>query len=439
MNVLIISANTLPMSPVGAAYIAGAALDAGHRVAVFDCLKDQGDEHRFLACLTHFEPDVVAISIPLVTSDIPKNPLKTGFVFTDIRPMLIRLVAIVRQQTDALVVAGGGGFNYFPSDWLFCLDIDFGLVGECEVSFPQFLDACSHEKALRLVPGIIIRSGENMYTRPWQEITSLDAMMPLPAYHLFDTSFYNRMNVPWGMVTKRGCSFGCSYCSSSFAPGQEYRFKSLDRIMKEIHHIKDNTGASAVNFCDTSFNCPITHVKALCRTLTEAKIDIDWRSGTFKPLGISPEFCKLLALSGCTFVGLSIETACSRLLANMNRGYRKDDIRSALDNLGESGIDHGISLVIGGPGETMASIRETFDLVESYPDIKAVWINIGVFGLKRHMENMMPASEKSSPKPGLFEDAWYISPELDPDEMEDFVDTLGEHKNYLVQINTPWS
>ncbi|MCA1793358.1 MAG: radical SAM protein, partial [Desulfobacteraceae bacterium] len=382
--------------------------------------------------------DVVAISIPLVTSDIPKNPLKTGFVFTDIRPMLIRLVAIVRQQTDALVVAGGGGFNYFPSDWLFCLDIDFGLVGECEVSFPQFLDACSHEKALRLVPGIIIRSGENMYTRPWQESTPLDAM-PLPAYHLFDTSIYNRMNVPWGMVTKRGCSFGCSYCSSSFAPGQEYRFKSLDRIMKEIHHIKDNTGASAVNFCDTSFNCPITHVKALCRTLTEAKIDIDWRSGTFKPLGISPEFCKLLALSGCTFAGLSIETACSRLLANMNRGYRKDDIRSALDNLGESGIDHGISLVIGGPGETMASIRETFDLVESYPDIKAVWINIGVFGLKRHMENMMPASEKSSQKPGLFQDAWYISPELDPDEMEDFVDTLGEHKNYLVQINTPWS
>ncbi|MDZ7664264.1 MAG: hypothetical protein U5K27_02865 [Desulfotignum sp.] len=82
------------------------------------------------------------------------------------------------------------------------------------------MPAPTQKRALRLVPGIIIRSGENMYTRPWQEITSL-AAMPLPAYHLFDTSFYNRMNVPWAWSPSGGVPFGCSYCSSSFAPGQQ--------------------------------------------------------------------------------------------------------------------------------------------------------------------------------------------------------------------------
>ena len=38
MNVLIISANTFPLSPSGPAYISGSACDIGHTVEVFDCL-----------------------------------------------------------------------------------------------------------------------------------------------------------------------------------------------------------------------------------------------------------------------------------------------------------------------------------------------------------------------------------------------------------------
>jgi hypothetical protein len=38
MKVLIISANILPASPSGPAYVAGAALDAGHTVEVFESL-----------------------------------------------------------------------------------------------------------------------------------------------------------------------------------------------------------------------------------------------------------------------------------------------------------------------------------------------------------------------------------------------------------------
>jgi anaerobic magnesium-protoporphyrin IX monomethyl ester cyclase len=322
MNILIVSANTLPMSPVGAAGIAGAALAAGHRVTVFDCLPDQGDDTRFLACLEQFEPDVVGLSIPLVTCSIAENPLPNGFSFTDIRPMLKRLVALVRQHTNALVVAGGSGFNYFPADWLFCLDIEYGLVGECETSFPLFLDACPREKALRRVPGIVIRSGEKIWSRPWQEVAVLDDTA-LPAWHLFDADLYNRMDVPWGIFTKRGCAFGCTWCSASFSQGRDYRIKSPDRILAEIHHIRTHTGSSAVTFCDTSFNCPIPHVKALCHTLIDTKTPVQWRSGTFKPLGISREFCRLIRSAGCTFAGLSLDTAAARLLANMNRDTGK--------------------------------------------------------------------------------------------------------------------
>ncbi|MFU8770215.1 MAG: hypothetical protein ACNA7H_10800, partial [Desulfotignum sp.] len=91
-----------------------------------------------------------------------------------------------------------------------------------------------------------------------------------------------------------------------------------------------------------------------------------------------------------------------------------------------------------GPGETMASIRETFALVDDYPDIKAVWVNIGMFGLKRHLPGLTSEPEEHSGN-CLFQDAWYISAELDPGEMEDFIDDLAVRKNFFVQINKPWA
>ncbi len=92
MKVLIISSNTLPFSPSGPAYVAGAALNAGHTVEVFDCLfaKDvlrELDEH-----LTRFNPDVIGISIRLVTGDIIDESAEFNTRRFDVRPQVKDMV-----------------------------------------------------------------------------------------------------------------------------------------------------------------------------------------------------------------------------------------------------------------------------------------------------------------------------------------------------------
>ncbi|MCP4684239.1 MAG: hypothetical protein GY867_02225 [bacterium] len=69
MQVLIISFSTLPASPSGPAYIAGAALKAGHTVEVFDCLYAQ-DLNGLGEQIARFKPDVIGISIKFVTGDV---------------------------------------------------------------------------------------------------------------------------------------------------------------------------------------------------------------------------------------------------------------------------------------------------------------------------------------------------------------------------------
>ena len=414
------------MSPVGPAYIAGAALKEGHGVKVYDCLFNGDDPDRLAEVLASFEPQVVGVSIPVTHAG------NGGKGVGDSRPRIKRMVDTVKKKSNARIIAGGAGFNFFSEDWLAYLGIEYGLRGESEVSFPLFLSKLTRGELISGIPGSVIMSGNRVFQEPGDRILDLDGVS-MPAYELFSPEKYNELGVPWGISTKRGCSLDCFFCSGS--QDHRYRLKSPSRVMEEIKYVLRVTGSRRINFSDNSFNCPITHAKAVCRKILRAGLDVDWRSGTFKPLGFSRDFCDLLKASGCSFVGLAMETASPRMLANLNRGYRIEDIVTALDNLKRSGMDFGVSLVIGAPGETMTSIRETLDVVDAYPEIKAVWVNVGVFGWRHRT-----GSEREPRKPArLFENPYFISPELDEEEIEDLIDDLSLRRNFLIQTNQPWA
>ncbi len=431
MKVMIISAGFLPMSPVGPAYIAGAALSQGHEVRVFDCLFHGEDKNRLEKDLALFNPDAVAVSIPVTT--IPFRQISGTPEAEDTKPKIKALVDTVKRKSRARIIAGGSGFNFFSEDWLAFLEIETGLRGESEASFPLLLSRLSRGEPLTGIPGSVIMKGDRVLAEPGDAIENLDAVA-MPAYELFDTEQYNGMKIPWGISTKRGCSFECIHCSAGM--DFRYRLKSPARVAEEIKYVMRVTGSKRVNFSDNSFNCPITHAKSVCRQIIDQGLEVRWRSGTFKPLGFSREFCSLLKASGCSFVGLAMETGSPRMLSNLNRGYRVEDIITALDNLRDSGMDFGVSILVGAPGETMASVRETIRLVDEYPEIKAVWVNIGVFGWRQR--GLKDTGAGRGDAGSLFENPYFLSPELDEEDMEDLIDDLSLRSNFLIQVNCPW-
>ncbi len=427
MKVLVISGNTLPMSPTGAALVAGMARDAGHEVRVFDCLTASDPVPALAGILARFEPDLVPLSIPMVTCDTPSRTMDMPRGYADIHSLLRSLVEQVHRRTHAVVVAGGRGFDTFPRDWLIYLNLEYGLVGECDRSFPMFMENLHRPTALAQIPGIVIRSGERVDYQPLDTVAHVGPQ-PVPAYDLFDVDRYNHMGIPWGMTTKRGCIRDCRHCSGR--GGKGYRLKAPTRVISEIRRIREMTGSRDVIFCDTCLNRPPFHFKLLLEELAGLEAPIRWRGASFKPTGISRSLCQMLEASGCIYAGLSVETASERMLANLNRGFQVADIRRSLDCLSETNIDFGVSLLVGAPGETMVSIRETLEVLDAYPGIKAVWVNVGVFGL---------GIRPRTPSEGFFQDGHYISPELDPDDMVDLIDELALRPNYLIQVSKPYA
>ncbi len=436
MKVLIVSANTLPAAPSGPAYVAGAALEAGHTVQVFETLFAQDLVVELEAKLASFGPDVIGISIRLVHGCVIDESADIGTRHLDLRVRVKEIVDCIKQASEAYIVLGGPGFNYYAADWLEYLDLDYGIRGEAEVSFPLFLNRLGGGEDIHSIPGSVFRKDDQIVQVPREPIEDLDSTA-FPAYELFDLGKYFERGISPAIVTKRGCAFHCTYCPYSEMEGKRYRLKSPKRVADEIEHICRGGRPEMIRFCDNNFNVPNGHARAICREIIDRKLDVAWGTGTIKPLGVTDDVCRLYKDSGCGYLSLSVESASAKMLKQMQRGCNVEDVREALASLSRSEIPFGVSLMFGAPGETPETIAETLGVLDQFQVPQGVWVTIGIslWTPDQKVLEDARADGQLDDDGDLFGGAAYVSPRLPKDYMVGLVESLGLKENYTVQVN----
>jgi radical SAM superfamily enzyme YgiQ (UPF0313 family) len=440
VKVLVISANTFSGSPSGPAYVAGAARDAGHTVEVFDCLFARDPIHELEEHVARFEPDVIGISIRAVAGKIVDKSAEFHTRSFDARVLVKEILDCLKRITQAHVVLGGCGFNYYGPEWLDYLDLDYGLRGEAELSFPLYLKCLEQGGDIYDIPGCVFRRDGRISKVPRQRIENLDGTA-LPAYDLFDLDKYAERDIAAGIFTKRGCAFQCTYCPYSSLEGTRYRLKSPGRVVDEIEYVQRAGYRGKIEFCDNSFNAPKKHAQAICWEIIRRDLDIAWSTGSIKPIGITDDLCRLFRDSGCAGIGLSVESASDRMLRSMRRGYTVKQVRNALVCLSRSGIPFGVSLMFGAPGETPETIAETFEVIDSFPARQWVWVTIGLNLWTHHQRVLDDARKDGQLKDDreLFNEVNYISPGLPKAYMLGLIDSLKERENCHFQVNKPYA
>jgi radical SAM superfamily enzyme YgiQ (UPF0313 family) len=438
MKVLIISSNTLPAAPTGPVYVGGAVREAGHEVQIYERLFATDLDGELTAKLRGFQPDVIGISIRLVFGDELDTKAPLGTRHTDLRPRVREIINIVRQSSDAPIVLGGPGFNYYARDWLEYLDLDYGIRGEGEESFPLFLSRWAEGGDIYSIPGLAYRKGNSYHQVSPRPVEDLDGQA-LPAYDLLDWQQYAGKNITPAILTKRGCAFSCSYCPYSKLEGKRYRLKSPQRVIKEARYILKSTKNSRVMFCENNFNAPRQQAVAICQSLIEEKADFQWGTGDLRPVGITDDFCHLMEESGCFSVNLSIESASDAMLKSMKRGYTTRQVRESLEALNRSKISFGVSLMLGAPGETPETIAETLDVLDDYEIPDGVWVTIGVYIWCAYQDIIVEARRTGLIKDNteLFSGVVFLSPSLPRPYLRELPEVLRLRPGYLVQFNKP--
>jgi radical SAM superfamily enzyme YgiQ (UPF0313 family) len=107
-------------------------------------------------------------------------------------------------------------------------------------------------------------------------------------------------------------------------------------------------------------------VMALAQGLLDSGIRIRWTCNSRVDF-VDEEMLQLMARSGCYYIAWGIESASKEILAHVRKGTDPDRARQALSWARKAGIQNWGYFIIGLPGETRDTIKETIAFAKSLP------------------------------------------------------------------------
>ena len=409
MRVLLISANTeminMPVLPLGLGCIARAAEEAGHEIRLIN-LMDQEDVVRAIdESISVFKPEVIGISVRNIDDQAMAAP---RFLLEPVKSM----IAFCRQHTDSTIVIGGAGYSIFPESALEYLEADMGIQGEGEKSFLLLLERLQGKSNLAGIPGLYLPGKGLQGKRSFQ--ASLDNFpIPLPEIHLRALSKLKKQEIWLPFQTRRGCSMDCSYCSTSLIEGRVMRKRDPARVVEMLSEYLA-AGFDHFFFVDNVFNLPLSYAKSFCDGIIEKGLKIAWRCILY-PWRVDEALVEKMAVAGCREVSMGFESGSPRILENMNKRYHPEEVRRISEILKKYSIKRMGFLLLGGPGETGRTVRESLEYADSL-ELESMKVTVGI-RIYPHTSLARQAAREGLIKPdeSLLSPAFYVSRELRTD------------------------
>jgi hopanoid biosynthesis associated radical SAM protein HpnJ len=224
-------------------------------------------------------------------------------------------------------------------------------------------------KPLEEIPSVSFRrpDGSFMHNPDGPVIENLDELPWASKVYKRDLDF-RRYNVPFlhnpyvALYTSRGCPAQCTFCLwPQTHSGHRWRLRSVDDVVNEVKWIKDNfPGLKEIFFDDDTFNYQKARTIALCNEL--GKVGVTW-SCTSR---VTTDFDTLKAMkdAGGRLMIVGYESGDPQILKNIKKGATIDMARRFTANAHKLGLTIHADFIVGLPGETRDSIRNTINFAK---------------------------------------------------------------------------
>jgi len=224
------------------------------------------------------------------------------------------------------------------------------------------------EDKLAHIKGLVWRRKGRIVLNPDRPlIADLDAL-PLPRHDLLPLKAYRAPLVkgPYAfVVTSRGCPAGCLFCIKHVSYGQSVRFRSPENVLEEVEQLV-SLGVHSIHMYADLFTVNREQVMGICRGLLDRGLRIRWTCNSRVDF-VDREMLEWMARSGCWMISWGIESGDDRMLARMRKGTTTEGVERALRWAREAGIKNWGYFIIGLPGETEESIRQTIAFAKRLP------------------------------------------------------------------------
>jgi hypothetical protein len=258
------------------------------------------------------------------------------------------------------------------------------------------------------------------------------------AYRFIDLEKYAARGGPYPIQSKRGCALKCSYCVYNNIEGHAYRLRSAEDVVDEIEEAALH-GARSVDFVDSTFNLPLSHARAICEELARRALPIELSTMGLNPAGVTPELVLAMKRAGFKSVMCTPESASETTLASLAKGFKKHAVERAARALREAGIPTYWFFMLGAPGETLETAKETLAFCDEHiPKTDMVLFSTGIrvysgTPLERTCKDMGWFAEDDP----LFFPSWFVSPGLELGELYRMLVRAAEtHPNWMTNAET---
>lgn len=351
-----------PLPPMGLGYIASVLESMNIEVNILDCLI-RGWNHED-------EVDGTLIRVGLSDAEIEKyikdfNPDIVGINCQFSRQYKIyhHMFSLVKKiLPECITVAGGPHATVCPKEVLQDSACDYILMGEAEDSFKELISNIDNGKSISSIDGLGWKENGTIHINEKKKwITNLDTL-PFPAYHLMNLDMYFGLPSSHGtrhkarfspIITSRGCPAKCTFCSALKVWGNAYRFRSIENVLSEMRLLKDKYGIEELMFEDDNVTANLKRARELFNGMIREKFNFVWDT----PNGVGVwsldnDTLDLIKEAGCVRLNFPVESGSQNVLDNIiKKPLKLDRVKSLLKHCHKIGLDCGMFLVIGMPGE----------------------------------------------------------------------------------------
>ncbi|MFC1716549.1 B12-binding domain-containing radical SAM protein [Candidatus Poribacteria bacterium] len=355
-------------------------------------------------------------------------------------PKIGDLVKGIRRHADAPIVLGGVGFSIMSCRILEYSGANFGIKGEGEYAFPELVRRILTGEDHSDIPGLVYRSPDGVTSNP-QTFGELDLLWDCRR-EFVDNERYFREGGMGSIETRRGCGENCIYCPEPSVKGHKYRLRDPEHVVDEIQSLL-HKGITHFHTCDSEFNLPGEHAEMVCREIVKRGLgkQIQWYAYA-SPTPFSEELMCLMQEAGCIGIDFGVDSGNDVILKNLGRRHRKEDVRKLAKLCHKYGMIFMYDLLLGGPGETEDTLRETIELMkEAQPSRVGVSAGVRIYP-RTPLAKMIRKDGVSKDNPALFgnvednedffQPIFYISPSIGGDIHSYVSELIGGDDRFLV-------
>lgn len=228
--------------------------------------------------------------------------------------------------------------------------VDALVIGEGEVVWPQ-----------------VLKDLENGNLQPIYDARGRNPFdfrqAPMPRFDLLQPDRYPRFTVQ----TQRGCPYACEFCAASMRLSPTFRTKPVEKIIAELHLLRDLFNRPFIEFADDNTFADKRHGRALMKAM--ANENLRWFTETDVSVADDEDLLRMMRDAGCHQVLIGFESPRFESLDGVEKksnwkARRTDRYLRAVETIQKHGITVNGCFILGLDGDGPESFENVFRFVE---------------------------------------------------------------------------